>query len=170
MATIYLPTSLKGVCSMHDLHLYISVSVKRDIKQIKLNKMRTIKNLAIIGVIALLTSCATTIKFPVSNVVPGADITVTKNQDKNNNYVIVLTAKNLAEANRLNPPKNNYSVWIVTDDGTIKNIGQLDNRNAKKAVLKTVSPFDVREIFITAEDQGNLTYPTGIEISRTRFN
>lgn len=131
--------------------------------------MRTIKNLAIIGVVALLTSCVSTVKFPVSNTVPGADITVTKSQDKNKNYVIVLTAKNLAEASRLNPPKNNYSVWIITDDGTTKNIGQLSNKNAQKAVLKTVTPFDVKEIFITAEDQGNLTYPEGIEISRITF-
>lgn len=132
--------------------------------------MRTIKSLMIIGVVALITSCATTVKFPVSSTVPGADITVSKQQDKNNNYVIVLTAKNMADASRLNPPKNNYIVWIESDDGTIKNIGQLSNKNAKKAILKTATPFDVKEIFITAEDQGNLTYPSGIEISRIRFD
>lgn len=132
--------------------------------------MRTIKNLAVIGVIALMTSCVSTVKFPISNTVPGAEITVTKNQDKNNNYVIVLTARNLADASRLNPPKNNYSVWIVADNGTTKNIGQLDNKNAQKTILKTVTPFDVDEIFITAEDQGNLSFPMGIEISRITFS
>jgi hypothetical protein len=58
----------------------------------------------------------------------------------------------------------------VTTDGMTKNIGQLNNRNAKKATLKTSTPFNAGEIFITAEDQGNLTIPAGVEISRTSFN
>ena len=122
------------------------------------------------SLIAVLTSCATTTKFPLSSTVPAAEITAKVNQDKNKNYVINVIAKNLASADRLNPPKNNYSVWIVIDDGTTKNIGQLTNLNAKTATLKTLTPFNVKEIFITAEDQGNLTYPNGIEISRTNFN
>jgi len=132
--------------------------------------MTTIKSLLFIGVVALMTSCASTAKFPVSSTVPSADITAKKKQDKNNNYVIELTAQNLAEASRLSPPKNNYSVWIITENGVTKNIGQLNNKNAKKAILKTTTPFDVREIFITAEDQANLNYPSGTEISRTTFN
>lgn len=132
--------------------------------------METIKSIVIIGIAALIASCASVAKFPVSNTVPAADITAEKKQDKNNNYIIELTAKNLADANRINPEMNNYSVWIVGDDGRTKNVGQLTNKNAKKAVLKTVTPFNVREIFITAEEQGDLTYPAGIEISRTTFN
>lgn len=132
--------------------------------------MKPIKNLALIGVVALITSCATIVKFPVSSTVPAADITVKKKQDKNKNYKIEVTAKNLAEASRLNPPKNNYSVWIVAENGATKNIGQLINKNAKKATLTTTTPFDVKEIFITAEEQGNLNYPSGAEISRTTFS
>ena len=74
--------------------------------------MKTIKILAIIGVVALMISCASTVRFPVSSTVPAADITVKKKMDKNKNYFIELTARNLAAANRLNPPKSNYSVWI----------------------------------------------------------
>lgn len=132
--------------------------------------MKTLKNLIIIAIVAVMTSCASTAKFPISSTVPAAEITAKKKQDRNNNYVIELTARNLAEASRLNPPKNNYSVWVVIDNGSIKNLGQLSNKNAKKAVLETTTPFDVKEIFITAEDQGNLNYPAGLEISRTSFN
>ena len=131
--------------------------------------MKIIKSFSLIGVVLLMISCASTANFPVSNTVPAAEITAKKKQDKNKNYVIELTAKNLAEASRLNPPMNNYSVWIVADNGTIKNIGQLSNKNAKTAVLKAVTPFNVNEIFITAEKQGNLSYPGGIEISRMTF-
>ena len=132
--------------------------------------MRTIKHLAIIGVVALMSACASTANFPVSSTVPAADITATKKHDKNKNFVIEVTAINLAEASRLNPPKNNYSVWIVVENGTTKNVGQLINKNDKKATLKTTTPFNVKEIFITAEEQGNLNYPVGTEISRTTFN
>lgn len=132
--------------------------------------MKTFKNLVIIAFVALISSCASTAIFPVSVIVPAAEIKATKKQDQNNNYVIELTAENLAEAGRLNPPMNNYSVWIVVGNGDIKNIGQLSNKNARTAVLKTVTPFNVMEIFITAEKQGNLTAPEGIEISRTKFN
>lgn len=111
----------------------------------KIKKMRPIRILAIIGVVALMTSCASTDKFPVSSTVPAADITATKKQDKHKNYVIVLTARNLAEASRLNLPKNNYSVWIVVDNGVTKNVGQFTNKNSKKAVLKTVTPFNVKK-------------------------
>ena len=132
--------------------------------------MKIIKNFATIGVVVLMISCVSTAKFPVSSTVPAAEITAKIKQDKNKNYVIELTARNLAEASRLNPQMNNYSVWIVEVNGTTKNVGQLTNKNAQKVVLKTVTPFNVKEIFITAEEQGNLSYPAGIEISRTTFN
>lgn len=120
-------------------------------------------------IVIFLTSCVSTAKFPVSNVVPAAEITAKKKQDRNKNYTIEVTANNLASPDRLNPPKNNYSVWILTLDNEVKNIGQLANKNAKKAVLKAVTPFDVKEVFITAEDQGDNSFPRGMEISRTNF-
>lgn len=125
--------------------------------------------LALIGVSVLVASCSSIAKFPVSTTVPAAEITAKKKLDRNKNYVIELKAINLAEAGRLNPPMKNYNVWIVVDNGTTKNIGQLINKNAKTAVLKTTTPFNVDEIFITAEEKGDLSYPEGVEISRTTF-
>lgn len=131
--------------------------------------MKAIKSLVFLGTVAVLTSCATTVKFPVSSIVPAAEIVAKKKQDKHNNYIIELTAKNLADPERLVPPKTTYSVWIVTENGTVKNIGQLNNKNAKKAILETVTPFNALALFITAEDSGDYNYPRGIEISRTTF-
>jgi hypothetical protein len=128
------------------------------------------KIIIIISTILLVTACSSTAKFPVSELVPAANITAKKKQDKNKNFIIELTAYNLAEPSRLSPPKNVYSVWIVADNGTTKNVGQLINENAKKAVLETTTPFNVKEIFITAEETGDLSYPQGKEISRTTFN
>lgn len=115
--------------------------------------------------IVFLTSCATKAKFPVSTVTPAAVITEKMKQDKNNNYQIEITAKNLASAERLTPSENNYVVWIVTESNGTKNTGLFVNKNAKKSYFKTSTPFRVKEIFITAEEQGDISYPTGVEIS-----
>ncbi|MFN4198663.1 MAG: hypothetical protein ACK4FS_06515 [Flavobacterium sp.] len=117
----------------------------------------------------LFTGCATTATFPVSDVVPAAEIKVKKKSDKNGNHTLEITAQHLAGADRLNPPANNYSVWIVTQDHGIKNLGQMQVRNTRKTTFKTSTPFDFSEIFITAESQGDLRYPSGREISRTKI-
>ena len=117
----------------------------------------------------VMVACGTTVKLPVSNVVPAAVITAKKKTDKNNNIEISVSASNLASPERLSPSRKIYVVWITTKESGIKNIGQLENKNAKKASLTTVSSFEPVEIFITAEDDGNATYPTGTEISRARF-
>lgn len=132
--------------------------------------MKSIKTIFAIVALTVISSCGTTAHFPVSSVVPAAEIKVKRKQDKNNNYTIKLTAKNLAEAKRLNPPRNNYSVWMVLNTGKVKNLGQITNKNSKKASLKTTTPFDAYEIFITAENEGNLNEPKGLEISRTNFS
>ena len=117
----------------------------------------------------VMVACGTTVKLPVSNVVPAAVITAKKKTDKNNNIEISVSASNLASPERLSPSRKIYVVWITTKESGIKNIGQLENKNAKKASLTTVSSFEPVEIFITAKDDGNATYPTGTEISRARF-
>ncbi len=114
-----------------------------------------------------MTSCASSIKFPVSTITPAAEITAAMKQDKNKNYVIEVNAVNLASPDRLNPPKKTYVVWITTADNGTKNIGQMVIKNAQKSYLKTSTPFKALEIFITAEDQGDISYPSGVEISRT---
>jgi hypothetical protein len=114
-----------------------------------------------------LTACGSANQFPVSNILPGADITFEKKKDDNNNYRLVLEAENLASPDRLNPPKEVYVVWIETVDG-IKNVGQLRPDDDREAKLETITPYDFSEVFITAESQSNMQYPTGIEISRMK--
>lgn len=131
--------------------------------------MKTLKNLFALLLISSIVSCASTAKFPVSNTVPAATISAKKKTDSNKNATLEITARNLASPKRLNPPGNNYSVWIVTKGSGIKNVGQLIIRNVKKSTFKTVTPFDFNEVFITVENQGDLRYPTGTEISRTKI-
>lgn len=130
--------------------------------------MKTIFTLFVI--IFLVSSCATTSKFPVSDITPAATINASRQQDKNGNYKISVVANNLSSADRLNPPKKVYVVWITTEQNGTKNLGQLKNKNAQKASLETVTSFDPQQIFITAEDEGNISYAAGPEISRVSFD
>jgi hypothetical protein len=127
----------------------------------------TMKNFVYgISVMLIAASCGSVLKFPVSDIIPAATITANIKQDKNENYAISVAANDLAAPERLNPPKKVYVVWILTKDNISKNIGQLRNKNAKKASLETISSFEPKDIFITAEEAGDVSYPEGIEISR----
>jgi hypothetical protein len=92
-----------------------------------------------------------------------------RQQDSNGNTKITITAKNMAAAERLTPPKKMYVVWVILESSKVRNIGQLNSENAKKAEMKTLVPFKFTEVFITAEDQADISYPTGVEISRINF-
>lgn len=120
--------------------------------------------------IFLIFSCATTSEFPVSDITPAASIKASKNKDNNGNYKISVVANNLSSAERLSPPKKVYVVWITTSQNGTKNIGQLKNKNAKKATLQTVTSFEPKDIFITAEEEGNISYASGPEISRVSLD
>ena len=121
------------------------------------------------ALVLTLSACANISKFPVSSVNPAANIEMRREQDSNGNTKITITAKNLASAERLTPPKKMYVAWVVLESSKVRNIGQLNSENAKKAEMKTLVPFKFTEVFITAEDQADISYPTGVEISRINF-
>jgi len=131
--------------------------------------MKTFKTLIISALVILLSSCATSIKFPVSTVAPAADIVASVTKDQNGNTKITIKAKNLAAAERLNPPKAAYVVWIVTERDGIHNIGRLSNKNVQSTGLETLTPFKFTEVIITAEDYADAIIPAGIELTRIQL-
>lgn len=134
--------------------------------------MKIIKGLlgiSFLTLLALLNSCSSSAKFPISSIAPAADISAKKKINNQKNITLEITARNLASADRMNPPGKNYSIWVVTKDNGTKNVGQLNVRNAKKTTFNTVVPFDFKEIFITVEQQGDLEEPKGVEIARTKI-
>ena len=136
---------------------------------INFKKMRIIKNLTIIGIVALMISCTSTVKFPISDVTPAADITAKIKKQGAPNYLVTLTANNLAATERLNPPKKIYVIWAVSKAGVTRNVGHFEQINAEKAIYKASFPYKPVEIIITAEDDEGLCMPSGIEISRTKL-
>ncbi len=123
-------------------------------------------------VMFLFSSCSTKAAFLTSSVVPAARGDVQVTRDNNKNYVIQLDIMNLAEPERLQPPKKLYVVWMVTDQKLTKNIGQIDSSSGAfssklKADFQTSSAFKPVKIFITAEDDANVQYSSETVVMAT---
>jgi len=112
----------------------------------------------------LLSSCAQKINFLSSSVVPAARGFAQVKKDNNNNYVISVQLDKLAEVERVTPGST-YIIWMNTAQNGTKNIGQLNSStstfsNKLKASFNTVTSFQPTRIFITAEQDGNASYPS----------
>ena len=112
----------------------------------------------------LISSCTQKISFLTSSIVPAARGTVKVKMDENKNHTIQIALVNLAEPERLSPPKKMYMVWMETDQGETKNIGRIMTDSGTfsktlKADFKTVTSFTPVKIFITAEEDANIQSP-----------
>ena len=131
------------------------------------------KGVLIIAIIIFgFTGCAKKILFEQSSVVPGAEASVKIKKDGNNNYAIGLDVLHLAEPKKLPTPKAFYLVWMQTDQNSVKNLGLLNSSSSLlsktlKASLHTVTPYKPTRIYVTAEDDATLTYPTGETVLTT---
>jgi hypothetical protein len=128
--------------------------------------------IGIIGISFLLPSCAKKIMFNNSNIVPAAEGYVKIKTDKNKNYIIDLNVKNLAEPDRLSPPKKMYMVWMETDGNGVKALGQLKTSSsmissALKSSLQSTTPYKPTAFFITAEDDVAAQYPSSFVVLRS---
>jgi hypothetical protein len=134
-----------------------------------------VRGLALI-MLFLVVSCSQKAAFLNSSVVPAARGYVKVKNDKNKNYSIQIHLSDLAEVERLQPPKQMYVIWMVTDQDITKNIGQINSSKGfmskeLKASFETVSSFKPTKIFITAEDDANIQYPgTQVVLSTDDFN
>jgi hypothetical protein len=123
----------------------------------------------------LFTSCSKKISFLNSSVVPAASGTVKVGKDKNQNYLINLDISNLAEVGRLTPPGKTYIVWMEAAKNTAKNIGQIASStrtfsNKLEASFESISPIKPTKIFITAEDNASVQYPSDqVVLTTNRF-
>jgi hypothetical protein len=93
-------------------------------------------------------------------------------RDKNNNYAINVSVKNLATPDRLPEPKTLYVLWIETEGNGIKNLGQLNTSNSLlssglSASLKTITAFKPVRFFITGENDASVTQPGNYVVLNT---
>ncbi len=131
---------------------------------LRLITTRLIHSVIILMTVAVFFSCAKKVSFQSSSVVPAATGSVKIKKDKNKNYGIQVNVTNLAEPGKLQPPRNYYLVWMVSDENQTRNMGQINTSSGLlskklKASFKTTTPFKPSKFFITAEDDKALTYP-----------
>jgi len=100
------------------------------------------------------------IPFLQSSVAPAAEGYVKMKSDHNNNNVIKIRIKNLAEIERLEPAMQTYVVWMVTDDEKTENIGRISSSNNLKVSFEAVTSFQPIKIFITAETDESTLVPS----------
>jgi len=99
------------------------------------------------------------IPFAQSSVAPAAEGYVHIKADRNNNNVIKIRIKNLAEIDRLDPAMKTYVVWMVTDRETTDNIGRISSTNSLNVSFDAVTSFQPIQIFITAEENESTQVP-----------
>lgn len=122
-----------------------------------------------VAMLGSFSSCSKKVAFLTSSVVPAAEGYVQVKKDGNENYAIALKISNLAEVDKLQPPKKTYVVWMETDRGQTKNIGQLVSSKNLNANFETVSSFKPIKIYLTAEDNENIQYPGKVVLSTDVF-
>ncbi len=115
----------------------------------------------------LFHSCAQRATFQTSSVVPAAEGKVTIKQDKNENYNIKMDITNLADVDRLQPPRKSYVVWLESDRGSPKNVGRIITSGRLKVSFETVATQKPTRLFITAEENENVQYPSSMVVLTT---
>ena len=136
--------------------------------------MKSILSVAVAFYLTLtLVACGSSkMTFENSSIVPAATGEVKIKKDKNENYAIDLTVNNLAEAKKLTPSKELYLVWMEDGKNPVKKLGRLDpspgtfskSLKGSMTALATTKP---TKVFLTAEDNAEVAYPTGEVILTT---
>ena len=129
------------------------------------NLRKVLFGIFIAALLISLSSCSKKIAFLPSSVVPAAEGQVKVKTDNNKNQAIEIEIVNLAEPQNLQPPKQMYIVWMETDRGENKNLGQIKSSTGRfsknlKATFETVTSYQPVRIFITAENDSNAEYPS----------
>jgi outer membrane biogenesis lipoprotein LolB len=135
-------------------------------------KTQKIYLVALISFILLSTACSKKLFFQTNKTVPAARGFVQIKMDANNNYTIKIKLQNLAEVERLLENKNTYVVWMQTDQISAINIGQILSKttsfsNNLKAEFNTISAMKPIRIFITAEENGAVSFPGNLLVLST---
>ncbi|MFY9789948.1 MAG: anti-sigma factor [Candidatus Sulfotelmatobacter sp.] len=102
---------------------------------------------------------------PASSV-PAATASAVLTHDSNGNTIVDLKVKHLAKPENLTPPKSVYVVWIQPRGGAPIKQGQLEVNNNLEGEFKSPTTYKTFDIFVTAEDSGDVTQPTGQEVLR----
>ncbi|MEJ7556663.1 MAG: hypothetical protein WKF66_00040 [Pedobacter sp.] len=127
--------------------------------------------LTILLITVVFSSCAKTLRFNISPVIPSATGSVKLSTDDNKNRAMTLSVKNLVDPQRLTPPKKIYVVWIQTKDG-VRNLGSLVSSegyftSTRTATFTSVITGEPTRFFVTAEDNAQVAGPGSVTVLTT---
>jgi hypothetical protein len=171
---MFFANCVKESAFFRTIFVLIKLDIMTVVKKSALKKLMQIIS-SILLVMWVASSCTPKLTFLTSSVVPAARGTVKVKMDGNKNHTIDISLTNLAEPQRLNPPKKLYMVWMETDKGIVQNLGQIITDTGTfsktlKADFKAVSTFTPVKIFITAEDDVNTQTPAWeVVLTTARF-
>ena len=132
--------------------------------------MKTINKLVVgLVTVVVLQACTPKMAFVSSTVVPAATGTIDIKKDKNSNYLLNVNVSNLAPSKNLSPSKKVYLVWMDADDKSVKKLGQLNpSGKALKGSMRATAVNKPDDVFITAEDDPEISYPSGDIVLTTK--
>ena len=123
---------------------------------------------ALVLIVFTLSSCAKKVVFETSTITPAARGEVKVKKDDNNNYNIELKVDYLTEPGRLTPAKRTYVVWLVSENNDAPiNLGQIIGTKKLKLSFESVSASRPKRIFITAEDDASIQFPSSMIVLET---
>jgi len=116
------------------------------------------------SVLALaLTGCASN-KQPmeVSNIVPGAQGTVSAKSAENDNTELTVKVQHLAPAEKVSTNANNYIVWIQPEGSrNFQNVGALKVNDDLEGIQTTTIPYKRFKVLVTPEPGNMAQAPSG---------
>lgn len=133
--------------------------------------MRAIGSIIIVAVFfsALLFASK---RFPLtaSSIVPAAKGSVQVGKDRNGNTEVKMKVEHLANPSSLSPSESSYVVWLQEKDSAPENQGALKVNGKLEGTFQTVTPSRHFELFVTGENDGTVTSPSGPEVLRTSIS
>ncbi len=91
---------------------------------------------------------------------PAASGDVDVHRDKNGNIQVDLKVEHLAKPSVLTPPASTYIVWFQQGDSRPESQGELRVNDDLKGELKTSTPYNTFDVFITAESDPQTKTPS----------
>lgn len=116
----------------------------------------------------LFLGCASgpkTVRMTTSNDVPGAQGTIKSSRAGNGNTALEIEVKHLAAPERVEAGATTYIVWArALGQGMSQNLGALQVDNDLRGTLKTVTPMQSFDVFITAEASPTAMAPSNTQL------
>lgn len=117
--------------------------------------------------LSALPACAEKkVQMQTSSSVPAAEGRAILDHDRNGNQRVTIKVKHLAKPENLSPAKEKYVVWIQPEGQDAQNAGVLRVNDDLEGEFRTATPFKKFDVFVTAEDGGTVSMPTGPEVMR----